>query len=85
MSRDEGKPFGHYGHHHDRASLDALVEATVRWPTTSRGATRATRIKKVSNKSQHCAPLKAIERFDPDRRIAFSSFAGPTMLGEIKR
>jgi RNA polymerase sigma-B factor len=29
--------------------------------------------------------LKAIERFDPDRQIAFSSFAVPTILGEIKR
>jgi RNA polymerase sigma-B factor len=29
--------------------------------------------------------LKAIERFDPDRQVAFSSFAVPTILGEIKR
>jgi RNA polymerase sigma-B factor len=29
--------------------------------------------------------LKAIERFDPDRSIAFSSYAVPTMTGEIKR
>jgi RNA polymerase sigma-B factor len=29
--------------------------------------------------------LKAIDRFDPDRGIAFSSFAVPTMLGEVKR
>ena len=29
--------------------------------------------------------LKAIERFDPDRGYAFSSFAMPTMLGELKR
>jgi RNA polymerase sigma-B factor len=29
--------------------------------------------------------VKAIERFDPARDIAFSSFAVPTILGEIKR
>ncbi len=29
--------------------------------------------------------LNAIERFDPDRGSAFSSFAVPTILGEIKR
>jgi RNA polymerase sigma-B factor len=29
--------------------------------------------------------LKAIDRFDTDRDVAFSSFAVPTILGEIKR
>jgi RNA polymerase sigma-B factor len=29
--------------------------------------------------------IKAIDRFDPDRDIAFSSYAVPTILGEIKR
>ena len=31
------------------------------------------------------ALVKAIARFDPDRSVAFSSFAVPTMVGEIKR
>jgi RNA polymerase sigma-B factor len=29
--------------------------------------------------------LKAIDRFDPEREVAFSSYAVPTILGEIKR
>ncbi len=29
--------------------------------------------------------VKAIDRFDPEREVAFSSYAVPTILGEIKR
>jgi RNA polymerase sigma-B factor len=29
--------------------------------------------------------IKAVERYDPERRVAFSSFAIPTVMGEIRR
>lgn len=29
--------------------------------------------------------LKAVERFDPERGVSFTTFAGPTIVGEIKR
>jgi RNA polymerase sigma-B factor len=74
-----------YHRGHDPADLEALVERFAplarqlahRYP---HGDERAD-VEQVAN----VGLLNAIERFDPDRGIAFSSFAVPTILGEIKR
>jgi RNA polymerase sigma-B factor len=85
-ARDERQLLVRYHRDGDRAARDALVE---RFLPLARGLARRYQsggepledLEQVAS----LALLKAIDRFDPDRPTAFSSFAVPTILGELKR
>lgn len=70
-------------------SQPALEELTERYLPLARGLAGRYR---HTNESQedliqvaNMALVKAIQRFDTERGVAFSSFAVPTILGELKR
>src|SRR4029450_12503112 len=65
---------------------DALVERFL--PLARQLARRYQRAEEPLDDLIQVASLglvKAIDRFDADREVAFSSYAVPTILGEIKR
>jgi len=83
---DDQRLFELYQSQGDKAARDALVERYL--PLAHYFARR------YRNSAGHADDLKqvaaigllnAIERFDPTRGIAFSSFAVPTIMGEVKR
>jgi RNA polymerase sigma-B factor len=70
----------------DQAARDALVERFL--PLARQLARRYQRGSEPLDDLIQVASLgllKAIDRFEPDRPTAFSSFAVPTILGELKR
>jgi len=70
----------------DRAAREALVERFL--PLAQQLARRYARSNEPLDDLIQVASLgllKAIDRFDPTRPTAFSSFAVPTILGELKR
>ena len=78
--------FARYRGRHDLAARDELVERFLPLATQlarryRRGAEPLEDLVQVAS----VGLLKAIERFDPERGIAFSSFAVPTITGELKR
>jgi len=75
-----------YHRHGDRAAREQLVERLL--PLARRMARRYRRSDEPLDDLVQVATLgliKAIDRFDPSRETAFSSYAVPTMLGELKR
>jgi RNA polymerase sigma-B factor len=82
---DEHALFRRYRETRDRAARAALVERFL--PLARHLARRYPSAGERDDVMQvACLGLvKAVDRFDPERGIAFSSFATPTILGEIKR
>src|SRR3954452_20013436 len=70
----------------DPAAREALVERFL--PLARQLARRYQRAEEPLEDLVQVASLgliKAIDRFEADREVAFSSYAVPTILGEIKR
>jgi RNA polymerase sigma-B factor len=75
-----------YHRHGDQGARDQLVQRLL--PLAKRMARRYRRSDEPLDDLVQVATLgliKAIDRFDPARETAFSSYAVPTMLGELKR
>jgi RNA polymerase sigma-B factor len=82
----ERRLFDHYRSRGDLAARDELVERFL--PLAARLARRYHRGAEPLDDLVQVASvglLKAIDRFDPERGTAFSSFAVPTIAGELKR
>ena len=85
-AREDKELFRHYLATRDPAARDALVERFL--PLARQLARRYQRAEEPLDDLIQVASLglvKAIDRFDSDRQVAFSSYAVPTILGEIKR
>src|SRR5262245_1378405 len=81
----ERQLFSRYRSHGDLEARDELVERFLALATRlaqryHRGVEPLDDLVQVAS----VGLLKAIDRFDPDRGIAFTSFAVPTIAGEIK-
>src|SRR5581483_7277608 len=85
-TREDRELFLRHQREGDRAAREALIERFL--PLARQLARRYQRADEPADDLFQVASLgliKAIDRFDPDRDIAFSSYAVPTILGEIKR
>lgn len=77
--------FERYRANGDQEALEALVERFL--PLARHLARRYSAGSEREDVEQVAAVglMKAIERYDPSRGLAFTSFAMPTILGEVKR
>jgi RNA polymerase sigma-B factor len=85
-AREDKLVFRRYLETRDPAARDALIERFL--PLARQLARRYQRAEEPLEDLIQVASLglvKAIDRFDADREVAFSSYAVPTILGEIKR
>jgi RNA polymerase sigma-B factor len=85
-TREDRRLFDLYQRTRDPAARAALAE---RFLPLARSLARRYERRGESlddlNQVASLALLKAIDRFDPTRAVAFSSFAVPTIVGELKR
>jgi RNA polymerase sigma-B factor len=84
--REVGALFERWQRHHEEAARDELVERFL--PLARKLARRYSAAHEPFDDLLQVASLglvKAVDRFDPSRGNAFSSFAVPTILGELKR
>jgi len=85
-ARGDRELFARYHRTRSRRDRDAIVERFM--PLARRLAGRYNRRADSLDDLTQVAALalvKAVDRFDPTRGIAFSSYAVPTIVGEIKR
>jgi RNA polymerase sigma-B factor len=85
-AREDRRLLSQYHHGGDPSAREALVERFL--PLARQLARRYQRGGEPLDDLVQVASLgllKAIDRFDPERETAFSSFAVPTILGELKR
>jgi RNA polymerase sigma-B factor len=85
-AREDRRLLERYHTHGDRAAREALVQRFL--PLARQLARRYQRGGEPLDDLIQVASLgllKAIDRFEPDRPTAFTSFAVPTILGELKR
>jgi RNA polymerase sigma-B factor len=77
--------FDRYQQDHDQATREALVERYL--PLARHLARRYKGRGEIDDLYQVAAfaLVKAVDRFDSDRGLAFTSYAVPTILGELKR
>jgi RNA polymerase sigma-B factor len=83
--QEERALFARLARERSPAARDAIAELFL--PMAKQLARRYRNVEDVEDLEQVAAVglVKAIERFDPERGLAFSSFAFPTILGELKR
>jgi RNA polymerase sigma-B factor len=84
--RDDLRDFRRYRYSGDPMIRETLIERAL--PLAHQVARRYGRTSEPLDDLVQVARLglvKAVDRFDPDRGTAFSTYAVPTMVGEIKR